>query len=86
MFLQIPFWTTFYLSNQWFPQSASTAFIIFQLVFTASACLLTGWLYFHFTTANAHKKWVQLFIRGAGGKNIHAALGFYEEIEQFKLI
>jgi hypothetical protein len=85
MFLQLPFWTTFYLSSQWFPHSVGAGFIIFQLLFTGSFCWLAVWLYLNHTPANAHKKWVQVFMRGSGGKNIQAALGFFQEMEQFKL-
>ena len=85
MFLQIPFWTTFYLSSEWFPKSVGIGFIIFQCLFTGSFCLLTVWLYRNCTIKNADKRWVKIFIKGTGGKSVQAALSFYAEMEQFKL-
>ncbi len=83
MFLQLPFWTTFTLSNKWFPQSVSWMYIIFQILFTASFTYLALWLYKNITLANANKKWVKFLIKGAGGKSVTKALEFYKEIEEF---
>jgi lysylphosphatidylglycerol synthetase-like protein (DUF2156 family) len=83
MFLQLPFWTTFTLSDKWFPQHASWMYIIFQILFTASFIYLAFWLYKNITLANANKKWVKSLIEGAGGKSVSKALEFYKEIEEF---
>ena len=83
MFLQLPFWTTFYLSDKWFPQSVSWMYIIFQILFTALFTYIAFWLYKNISLANASKKWVQVLIQGAGGKSVSKALEFYKEIEEF---
>lgn len=83
MFLQLPFWTTFILSDNWFPQHVSWMYIIFQILFTASFTYLAFWLYKNITLANANKKWVKSLIEGAGGKSVTKALEFYKEIEEF---
>jgi len=84
MVLQFPFWTTFYLSNQWFPENISWAYIALQLVITGFFTWLAIWLFRHLRIENAHNKWVKIFIEGAGGKPLLQALAFYQEIEDFK--
>ncbi len=82
-FLQLPFWTTFYLSNKWFPQNVSLFYIIFQILFTALFSYIAFWLYKSITFTNSNKRWVRFLIQGAGGKSVSKALEFYKEIEEF---
>ncbi|HVZ95570.1 MAG TPA: hypothetical protein VG847_01745 [Chitinophagaceae bacterium] len=84
MFLQLPFWTTFYLSSKWFPYEAGAGYIIFQIVFTASFIYLAYWFYTNINIENADKKWVKNFTQGTGGKQVMKALEFYKEIEEFQ--
>jgi len=86
MVLQFPFWTTFYLSNTWFPYSVSWGYIIFQFLLTASFTYLAYWLYKNQTLENANKKWVKSFIDGSGGKSVMKAIEFYKDIEKFKQV
>jgi len=83
MVLQFPFWTTFYLSDKWFPHSVSWGYIILQFLLTASFTILAYWLYKNQTMENANKKWVKSLIEGAGGKSVTKAMEFYKEIEEF---
>jgi lysylphosphatidylglycerol synthetase-like protein (DUF2156 family) len=84
MVLQFPFWTTFYLSDKWFPYSISWGYIIFQIILTASFTYLAYWLYKNQTVKNANRKWVKTLIEGSGGKSIRKAIEFYKDIEAFK--
>lgn len=84
MVLQFPFWTTFYLSNQWFPQSVSWPYLVFQFVITASFTYLAYWLYKNQTLANADKKWIRTLLAGSGAHKVSKALAFYKELEEFK--
>ena len=84
MVLQFPFWTTFYLSDKWFPHSVSWGYIILQFLLTASFTFLAYWLYKNQTMENANKKWVKALIEGSGGKSIVKAIAFYKELETFK--
>lgn len=84
MVLQFPFWTTFYLSDAWFPQSVGWSYYVFQFLLTASFTWLAYWLYKNQTIANADKKWLKNLIAGSGGKAVMKALVFYKDIEQFK--
>jgi hypothetical protein len=85
MVLQFPFWTTFYLSDKWFPGSVGTGYIILQLLLTAAFTWLAVWLYKNQTIENSGNKWVRLFIDASGGKSVNRAITFYQEIEHFKL-
>ncbi len=84
MVLQFPFWTTFYLSDKWFPQSVGWGYYVFQFLLTTSFTWLAYWLYKNQTIANANKKWLKTLIAGSGGKAVMKALEFYKDIEQFK--
>lgn len=84
MVLQFPFWTTFYLSDKWFPGSVSWGYIVFQFLLTASFAYLAYWLYKNQTIENADKKWVKILLGSSGGKSVSRALTFYKEIENFK--
>jgi lysylphosphatidylglycerol synthetase-like protein (DUF2156 family) len=85
MVLQFPFWTTFFLSNRWFPQSVSWGYLLLQFVLTASFSYLAYWLYKNQTPANADKKWVRKLLAGSGAEKVRKALAFYKELEEFKL-
>jgi lysylphosphatidylglycerol synthetase-like protein (DUF2156 family) len=84
MVLQLPFWTTFYLSDRWFPQSVGWAYVVFQVMITASFTWLAYWLYKNQTIENAHKKWLKTLIAGSGGQSVMKALEFYKDLEKFK--
>ena len=84
MVLQFPFWTTFYLSDKWFPQNSPTGLLIFQILITASFTYLAYWLYKNQKPENADKKWLRLLINGSGGKSLMKAIELYKEIEEFK--
>ena len=84
MCLQFPFYTTFYLSNKWFPQSVGFGYIIFQIFLTGSFIFLSYWLYRNHNPENLSKKWLRNMIAGSGGKSVMKAMEFYKEIEEFK--
>lgn len=84
MILQLPFWTTFYLSNSWFPQDIGFIYILFQITITGSFIYLTYWLYKVHKLENLNKKWFRNLLAGSGGKSVEKALEFYREIEEFE--
>ncbi|AFL82604.1 hypothetical protein Aeqsu_3170 [Aequorivita sublithincola DSM 14238] len=84
MILQCPFWTTFYLSNSWFPQDVGVPYILFQITITGSFIYLTYWLYKQHSPENFNKKWFRNMIAGSGGKSVEKAIEFYKEIEEFE--
>lgn len=84
MCLQFPFFTTFYLSNKWFPQEVGIGYIMFQIILTGSFAYLSYWLYKNHTIENLNKKWFRNMIAGSGGKQVLKAMEFYKEIIDFK--
>lgn len=84
MILQCPFWTTFYLSNSWFPQDVGLPYIFLQIAITGSFIYLTYWLYKNHKPENLNKKWFRNLIAGSGGKSVEKAIEFYKEIEEFE--
>lgn len=84
MILQLPFWTTFFLSSKWFPGEVGIGYILFQVFMTGSFTIAAIWIYKNLTLKNAHKKWVKTLIVGAGGKAVNKALEAYGELEEFR--
>lgn len=84
MCLQFPFFTTFYLSNKWFPQEVGIGYILFQIILTGSFAYLSYWLYKNLTIENLYKKWFRNIIAGSGGKQVLKAMEFYKELIEFK--
>lgn len=84
MCLQFPFFTTFYLSNQWFPQDVGFGYIVFQVLLTGAFIYLSYWLYKNHKRENLDKKWFRNMIAGSGGKSVMDAIEFYKEMEAFK--
>ncbi len=84
MCLQFPFFTTFYLSNNWFPQNIGLTYIIFQTILTGSFIYFSVWLFKKHKPENLNKKWFRNLIAGSGGKSVEKAIDFYREIEEFE--
>lgn len=84
MCLQFPFYTTFYLSDKWFPYDVGIGYIIFQVLLTGSFTYLSYWLYKNHKFENLKKKWFRNLIAGSGGKSVMKAMEFYNEMEDFK--
>lgn len=84
MILQLPFWTTFYLSNLWFPKEVGLGYILFQILITGAFVFITWWLYKQHKPESLNKKWFRNMIAGSGGKSVEKALEFYKEMEEFE--
>ncbi len=83
MFLQVPFFSTLFLSINWMVHSPGLSYIVFQVSLTGIFIYGTYWLYRNLTIANLDKKWLQLLISGSGGKSVMKALAFYKELEEY---
>ena len=83
MSLQFPFFTTFYLSDAWFPQDVGLPYILLQIVITGSFIYLSYFLYKNSKPENLNKKWFRNLIAGSGGKSVEKAIEFYKEMEEF---
>lgn len=85
MYLQTPFFSTFYLSSIWFPTTAGWPFILFQVVFTVASIYSSIWIYKHMTLENIDHKLVKSLLSGSGRETVRKAMDFYNEIEVFKV-
>jgi hypothetical protein len=84
MCLQFPFFTTFYLSDAWFPQDVGLPYIILQIVVTGIFIYLSYFLYKNSNPESLNKKWFRNLIAGSGGKSVEKAIEFYREMEEFE--
>jgi lysylphosphatidylglycerol synthetase-like protein (DUF2156 family) len=84
LFLQLPFWSTFYLSNKWFPQNITWTLFVFQVFITSSFVFIALWLYRKMNASNVDKEWVQKFIVGTEWKSASNVLSFYKELQAFQ--
>lgn len=82
-FLQLPFYTTFYIT-QGMVQSGGVPFWIFMSIFTGSFIAIALFLYKNICYKNINRKWVRTLLDGSGGKSLIKAMEFMNEIEEFK--
>jgi hypothetical protein len=84
MYLQTPFFTTFYLSSNWFPQDAPLPYTILQLTFTAAAIYSSWWIYRNMTPENIDHRLIKSLLNGSGHDTVQKAIDFYKEVEDYK--
>lgn len=84
MYLQTPFFTTFYLSSNWFPQDAPLPYTILQLTFTAAAIYSSWWIYRNMTPENIDHRLIKSLLNGSGRDTVQKAIDFYKEVEDYK--
>lgn len=83
--LQIPFYTTFHLSINWFPGQADPTWILIQSCITGLFMIISIAAFWYITPKNADKKWVKWLISSAGGTQIEESLEHLKELEDLKL-
>lgn len=85
MYLQTPFFTTFYLSSNWFPQLTPWPYTLFQLALTGAAVYSSWWVYKKMTIENIDNKLIRSLLSGSGRDTVRKAIDFYNEIEEYKV-
>jgi len=85
MYLQTPFFTTFYLSSNWFPQLTPLPYTLFQLALTGAAVYSSWWIYRNMTAENLNNKLIKGLLNGSGRETVQKAMEFYKEIEEYKV-
>ena len=83
-FLQIPFYTTFYINNSMI-QNGNAVLWIIQIIITISFIILTVWLYKNISYKNIHRKWLKILLGGSGWTSVTKAMEFLDEIDEFKI-
>ncbi|MDZ4747171.1 MAG: hypothetical protein SH808_01685 [Saprospiraceae bacterium] len=83
LFLQLPVWTTFYLSQDMF-QSGNLAYIIINCAVTLVALAISLWLFVHIRYANREKKWFKYIFEGREWSPVIRAMELNDEIKSFE--
>lgn len=84
MYLQTPFFTTFYLSSNWFPQLTPWPYTLFQLVMTAAGVYSSWWVFQNMKIEKMDNKLVKGLLNGSGRETVQKAMDFYKEVEEYK--
>ncbi len=83
LFLQSPFYTTFF----WSPQMITGNWIAFwtiSLPVTLFFIWLSVWLYRNISFRNANKKWFKILFSGSEWTSVTKAMKYLDEINEFK--
>jgi hypothetical protein len=83
LWLQLPFYTTFYITNK-LVTTGGVQFWIIQIPVTLLFIWLSIFLFKNISLKNTHKKWVRSFIKGYGLSRVSKAVEFINEIDEFK--
>jgi hypothetical protein len=82
--VQLPFWATFFVSNELL-RKGGREFLMIEVPIVLVLTILAVILFKNITIENAQKKkWVNALIRSAGLKSVSRAMDFMKEIEDFK--
>ena len=83
LLLQLPFWTTFYLSKEMIV-SGNIAYILVNGFFTLLFTYWAVWLFANIKYSNRDKKWFKMIFEGKEWTPIINSIEFYKEIEQYE--
>ena len=82
LFLQLPAWTTFYLSSTTL-LSGNLPYILINGGVTLLFTVVAVWLFFNIRYENRDKRWFRFIFEGKEWTPILEAMQFYKEIEAF---
>jgi hypothetical protein len=83
LFLQLPAWTTFYLSEHMLAD-AGTGLYVIQFLITGAFTYAAIWLFIHIDYRNKDKKWFRLLFSGREWSPILRSMELYRELENFE--
>ena len=83
LFLQLPVWTTFYLSESMF-KNGNIFFLLIQGVVTFSFAYVAFWLFFHIKPKNQDRKWFRLIFDGQEWTPVLKSIALLHQIEDYK--
>ncbi|WP_142682823.1 hypothetical protein [Chitinophaga polysaccharea] len=84
LFLQLPVWTTFYLSEAGLLQ-AGTLLVLIQLLVTVAFTSLAVWLFFNIRYENRDKKWFRLIFGGREWDPIIRSMELLGQVRGYKV-
>jgi hypothetical protein len=83
LFLQLPFWTTFYLSKEMII-SGNIVYILVNGFFTLLFAYSAIWLFMNIKYENRNKKWFQWIFRGKEWQPILQAMEWVKQIDDYQ--
>ncbi len=83
LFLQLPLWTTFYLSESMF-RSGNMFYILINGTVTILFTFLAVWLFINIRFENRDKKWFKLIFEGKEWTPVMKAMELNHQIENFE--
>lgn len=83
LFLQLPLWTTFFLSNEMLRNSPS-ALLLMQIVITLVFTFLAVWLFFTIRFENRNQKWFRILFKGKEWTPLMKAMDLLEQVSDYK--
>ena len=83
LFLQMPFYSTWFITPTLLA-NAGTAWLVIQVVITASLTFLSIWLYRNISFKNVNKKWFRILFGNSEWTGVTQAISFMKEIDEFK--
>jgi hypothetical protein len=83
LFLQLPLWTTFYLSENLL-QNGNRFLLLFQGLITVLFTGVAIWLFIHIKYENRHQKWFQLIFRGREWDPIIQAMALLDQVKKYQ--
>jgi hypothetical protein len=83
LFLQLPFWTTFYLSKEMIV-SGNIVYILVNGFFTLLFAYSAIWLFINIKYENRNKKWFQWIFRGKEWQPILQAMEWLNQIDNYQ--
>lgn len=83
LFLQLPLWTTFYLSKEAI-SSGNMPYLLINGMITALFTYAAFWLFLNVNYKNKDKKWFKLLFNGREWTPVIRSIEFYKEMELYE--
>jgi hypothetical protein len=83
LFLQLPFWTTFYWSKSML-ENGQTILYLVQLLITLSMTFLAVWLFLNIKYENREKRWFRLILGRTEWEPLMKSFDLIKQTEEYK--
>ena len=83
LFLQLPVWTTFYLTPAMLT-SGNTGLLLVQFVVTMVFTGAAAWLFMNIRYSNSHKKWFRAIFQGREWDPVIKAMSLLEQVQEYR--
>jgi hypothetical protein len=83
LFLQLPLWTTFYLSENLL-QNGNKALLIINVILTLAFAFAGLWLFVNIKYENREKKWFKMIFQGKEWNPVIKSMELLRDIEEYK--